>query len=95
MKGNILQDIYSCLIMAIITSNFYCECEKCHTINTSEDKNYFVSNNTCKYCGATLDTSMGKLKSYLTPIYGFVADRKNKESRRIKPFKTMRVMFII
>lgn len=71
-----------------LPATFYCECEKCHTINTSEDKNHFVSNNTCKYCGATLDTSMGKLKSYLTPIYGFVADKKNKESRRVKPFKT-------
>lgn len=71
-----------------LPSTFYCECEKCHTINTSEDKNHFINNNTCKYCGATLDTTMGKLKSYLTPIYGFVADRRNKESRRIKPFKT-------
>lgn len=71
-----------------LPTTFYCECEKCHTINTSEDKNYFINNNSCKYCGATLDTTMGKLKSYLTPIYGFVADRKNKETRRIKPFKT-------
>ena len=71
-----------------LPQTFYCECDKCHTINANEDKNYFSVGCKCKYCDATLDVSGVNVKRYLTPIYGFVADKKNKNSRRIKPFKT-------
>ena len=69
-----------------LPKTYYCECDKCHTINTHADKNYFISGATCKYCSTPLNQS--KLKSFLTPIYGFVADKKNKDTRRMKPFKT-------
>lgn len=69
-----------------LPTTYYCECDKCHTINTNEDKNYFVPGVGCKYCSTNLDVS--KTKNYLTPIYGFVADRKNKDTGRMKPFKT-------
>ncbi len=67
---------------------YYCRCDKCHTINTSPDRNYFIPGSKCRYCGTPLDTSGRKVKNYLTPIYGFVADKKNKDTKRIKPFKT-------
>ena len=67
---------------------YYCECVKCHTINTSADKNTFVAGSKCKYCSTPLDTSGNNVKDFITPIYGFVADRKNKETHRMKPFKT-------
>ncbi len=71
-----------------LPTTYYCECGKCHTINTSPDKNYFVPGCKCKYCDTALDTSGTKVKSFITPIYGFVADRKNKDTKRMKPFKT-------
>ena len=71
-----------------LPTTYYCECDKCHTLNTSPDKSYFVPGTKCKYCGTPLDTSGNKVKRYLTPIYGFVADRKNRNTRRMKPFKT-------
>ncbi len=71
-----------------LPTTFYCECGKCHTINTSPNQNHFVPGCVCKYCGTKLDTSGRKVKKFLTPIYGFVADRKNKETKRMKPFKT-------
>lgn len=71
-----------------LPKTYYCECNKCHTLNTSVDDNYFNSNPVCKYCGTQLNITFTNLKSYQTPIYGFVADRTNKETRRVKPFKT-------
>ena len=71
-----------------LPTTYYCECEKCHTINTSVDKNYFSYGIKCKYCNAPLNIFGNSVKSYLTPIYGFVADKKNKDTRRVKPFKT-------
>ena len=71
-----------------LPATYYCECDKCHTINTSPDKNTFVPGCKCKYCNTLLDTSGRKVKKYLTPIFGFVADQKNKDTRRVKPFKT-------
>lgn len=71
-----------------LPATFYNECDKCHTINTSPDRNYFVPGCRCRYCGTVLDTSGRKTRSFLTPIYGFVADRKNKDTKRVKPFKT-------
>ncbi|WP_295092954.1 DEAD/DEAH box helicase [Ruminococcus sp.] len=71
-----------------LPTTYYCECEKCHTINTNPDKNKFVPGCSCKYCKTALDTSSKKVKSYITPIFGFVADRKNKDTKRMKPFKT-------
>ena len=71
-----------------LPTTYYCECDKCHTINTSEDRFYFNPGCKCKYCDTVLNTSGNKVKSYLTPIYGFVADRKNKNTKRMKPFKT-------
>ncbi len=65
---------------------YYVECEKCHTINTHIDKHYFSTGCKCKYCDAQLN--VGAVKSYVTPIYGFVADQQNKNTRRVKPFKT-------
>ena len=70
-----------------LPSTFYCECEKCHTINTHVDKNHFVAGVKCMYCDAILNVS-GKPKQFITPIYGFIADRKNKDTKRMKPFKT-------
>ena len=67
---------------------FYCECDKCHTINTSPNKSHFVPGSKCKYCDTPLNTTGHKVQSFLTPIYGFVADRKNKDTKRMKPFKT-------
>ncbi len=71
-----------------LPTTYYCECDRCHTINTSPNKNYFVSGCKCKYCSTPLDTSGRKVKNFLTPIYGFVADQKNKDTKRMKPFKT-------
>ena len=71
-----------------LPTTYYCECDRCHTINTSPNKNFFVPGCSCKYCSTTLDTSGRKVKSFVTPIYGFVADRKNKDTKRMKPFKT-------
>ncbi len=71
-----------------LPTTYYCECDKCHTINTSPDKNKFVPGCSCKYCKTALDTSSMKVKSFITPIFGFVADRKNRETKRMKPFKT-------
>lgn len=71
-----------------LPSMYYCECDKCHIINTSVDKNYFIPGCKCKYCGTALDVSGFKVRSYLIPIHGFVADRKNKDTKRMKPFKT-------
>ena len=70
-----------------LPSTYYWECDKCHTINTHVDKNYFVAGVKCKYCDTPLSVS-GKPKQFVTPIYGFVADRKNKDTKRLKPFKT-------
>ena len=70
-----------------LPSTFYVECEKCHTINTHKDKHYFVPGSKCKYCQSLLSVE-GRVKYYLTPIYGFVADKYNKTTRRVKPFKT-------
>ena len=67
---------------------YYCTCPKCHTINTSPDRNYFIPGCKCKYCDTPLDTSGQKVSNYMTPIYGFVADRRNKDTKRMKPFKT-------
>ena len=69
-----------------LPTTYYCECNKCHTINTHKDKNHFIPGVTCKYCSSPLPTS--DVKHYITPIYGFVADRQNKDTRRMKPFKT-------
>ena len=71
-----------------LPTTFYCECDKCHTINTSPDKNYFIPGCKCKYCNTALDTTGHKVKNFITPIHGFVADRKNKNTKRMKPFKT-------
>lgn len=70
-----------------LPSTYYVECEKCHTINTHIDKHYFVPGCKCKYCKTQLNV-IGTVKHYLTPIYGFVADKANKNTRRVKPFKT-------
>ena len=70
-----------------LPAKFYVECEKCHTINTHIDKHYFTPGCKCKYCDAQLNV-VGTVKSYVTPIYGFVADKQNKNTRRVKPFKT-------
>lgn len=70
-----------------LPSTFYVECEKCHTINTHIDKHYFVPGCKCKYCETELNV-IGTIKHYLTPIHGFVADKYNKNTRRVKPFKT-------
>lgn len=67
---------------------YYCECDKCHTINTNPIENYFISGNKCVYCGSQITKSKGEIKNYIIPKYGFVADSKNKDSVRIKPFKT-------
>lgn len=67
---------------------YYCECERCHTINTNIVREFFTPGRKCKYCDTVLDTSGDKVKSYLTPIHGFVADKRNKNTKRIKPFKT-------
>lgn len=71
-----------------LPTTYYCTCPKCHTINTSPDKNYFAPGCKCKYCDTPLDTTGQKVSNYVTPIYGFVADRKNKDTKRMKPFKT-------
>ena len=71
-----------------LPTTYYCECEKCHTINTNVDKNYFISGVKCKYCDTPLNVSGINVKKYMTPIYGFVADKLNRDTRRIKPFKT-------
>lgn len=71
-----------------LPSTYYCECDRCHTINTSPDKNHFLPGCKCKYCNTSMDTSGKKVKNFLTPIHGFVADQKNKETKRMKPFKT-------
>ncbi len=71
-----------------LPTTYYCECDKCHIINTNLAKNFFVPGCKCKYCGTVLDTSSTKVKSFVTPIYGFVADRHNKDTKRMKPFKT-------
>ena len=71
-----------------LPTTYYCECDKCHAINTSADKFYFEPGTKCRYCDTVLDTSGRKVKSFLTPIHGFVADRKNKDTKRMKPFKT-------
>lgn len=70
-----------------LPAKYYVECEKCHTINTHIDKHYFSPGCKCKYCDTQLNV-VGTVKSYVTPIYGFVADRQNKNTRRVKPFKT-------
>lgn len=67
---------------------YYCECDKCHSINTHLNKNHFVPGCTCRYCGTSLNTSGLKVREYVSPIFGFVADRKNKDTKRMKPFKT-------
>ena len=71
-----------------LPKTFYCKCDKCHTINTSPDKNYFLAGCKCKYCGTELNTAGRNVSSFITPIYGFIADRKNKNTKRLKPFKT-------
>jgi len=71
-----------------LPETFYCECPKCHTVNTSEDNKHFVDGVTCEYCGEKLDVSGTNVKRFFTPIYGFIADRKNKDTGRVKPFKT-------
>ena len=71
-----------------LPTEYYCECPKCHTINTSAIKSDFESGCLCKYCGTELDVTGRNIKKYVVPIYGFVADRNNKNTRRMKPFKT-------
>lgn len=68
-----------------LPKTYYCECDKCHTINTSPSEDE-LKRMQCKYC--TNELNIRNIQSYVTPIYGFVADKKNKDSRRIKPFKT-------
>lgn len=70
-----------------LPATYYLECEKCHTINTHVDKNYFVQGVKCKYCETPINVSKGP-KKFITPIFGFVADKKNKDTKRMKPFKT-------
>lgn len=70
-----------------LPSVFYVACEKCHTINTHLDRHYFSAGCKCKYCSAALNI-VGTVKQFLVPIYGFVADKSNKDTRRVKPFKT-------
>lgn len=71
-----------------LPTTYYCECDKCHIINTNVDRHYFCDGVKCKYCGTPLDASERNIRKYVTPIYGFVADRKNKDTKRLKPFKT-------
>ncbi len=70
-----------------LPATYYLECEKCHTINTHVDKNYFIQGVNCKYCETPINVSKGPRK-FVTPIFGFVADKKNKDTKRMKPFKT-------
>lgn len=70
-----------------LPSVFYVECEKCHTINTHINKHYFAPGCKCRYCNTALNV-IGTVKHYVNPIYGFVADKYNKNTRRVKPFKT-------
>lgn len=73
---------------ATLPTTYYCVCDKCNSINTNQDKNYFVQGCKCRYCGAELNTAGSNVMRYVTPIYGFIADRKNKNTKRMKPFKT-------
>ena len=68
----------------------YVECDNCHQKNLAPQSvmGHFKQGDTCVYCGTPLVLNNGKLKSFVTPIYGFVADKRNKATRRIKPAKT-------
>lgn len=73
---------------ASLPITYYCVCDGCGSINTNQDKNYFIHGRKCKYCGTELNTAGFNVMRYVTPIYGFIADRKNKNTKRMKPFKT-------
>lgn len=70
-----------------LPTTYYWKCDKCYTINTNKDGSYFVPGVKCKYCDTPLNIN-GKPKSFVTPDRGFVADKKNKDTKRMKPFKT-------
>ena len=74
---------------ASLPTTYYVECPGCHQKVLSEPNvNSFKVGDMCKYCGTMLPIDNAHVKSFVTPIYGFVAARHNKKTRRMKPAKT-------
>lgn len=65
-----------------LTKYYYFECEKCKKVSFS------ITNPEIKICQFCGQVSNGKKQYFIQPIYGFATDRKNIESRNIKPKKT-------
>ena len=71
-----------------LPKTYYVECPCCKQKNLRLVNN-FVDGQKCDYCESNLIVDgMHPVRSFVTPIYGFVADRHNKKTRRMKPAKT-------
>ena len=74
---------------ASLPTTFYIECPGCHQkVLSKPNVNDFKVGDTCPYCQTMLPIDNAHVKSFVTPIYGFVAARHNKKTRRMKPAKT-------
>lgn len=74
---------------ASLPTVFYTECACCHQKNLSPlNINNFKPGDTCEYCGSPLLIDAAHVRSFVIPIHGFIADRHNKKTRRMKPAKT-------
>lgn len=71
----------------------YIECEHCKTLNVATHVSVtkgtsHPSLNTCKQCGNSLDEH--RIKTFLIPEFGFIADEKVGKPSLLKPEKTFR-----
>lgn len=77
--------IYTPYLGAPQEKNYYIICKKCDLYNVFET-DVFDPLIKCRYCNNQLTVS--EKLSFIKPVRGFVADRKNKETRRMKPVRS-------